>query len=324
LSYFLIIGGFILLLLGAEIMLRGAIGIAEKFGISKFVVGMTIVAFGTSAPELLVSLNAVLSGSSGLAIGNVVGSNIANILLVLGIAGLLMPIPIEPGVFKRDGWMLIAGTGLFAALALSGEITTFGGLALLVYFVGFLLYSYVREKKGLDAAGEAYEYDVDEIDGIPQKLLKILVYLVIGFAGLIYGADILVQGCVAIAKSFGVSEAVIGLTVVAFGTSLPELAATIVAAIRKHSDVAIGNIVGSNIFNVVGVIGVVGVITPLDVPSRIINFDVWIMLAASLILMPYMIGRRDRLGRVEALLFLAAYLIYIGAIGYGVETLIPV
>jgi cation:H+ antiporter len=150
--------------------------------------------------------------------------------------------------------------------------------------------------------------------------LKILSYLVIGFAGLIYGADLLVEGGVAIARIFGVSETVIGLTVIAFGTSLPELAATVVAAIRKHSDVAIGNVVGSNIFNVVGIVGLVSVITPMEVPARVINFDVWIMLAATLILMPYMMGRRDRL---EASLFVAAYLIYIAAIGYGVDTLIP-
>jgi cation:H+ antiporter len=321
--YLLVIGGFILLLVGAEIMLRGAIGIAEKFGISKLVVGMTVVAFGTSAPELLVSLNAALAGSSGLAIGNVVGSNIANIWLVLGVAGILMPIAVEPGALRRDGWMLLIGTGLFAGLTYRGEIDLFAGLVLLAYFIGFLVYSYLREKQGLDEAGEMYEHEVDDIDGVPDSLLKILVYLIIGFAGLIYGADILVEGGVEIARTFGVSEAVIGLTVIAFGTSLPELAATIVAAMRKHSDVAVGNVVGSNIFNVVGIVGVVSIITPMEIPARVINFDIWIMLAATLILMPYMIGRRDRLGRLEGSLFLGAYIIYIAAIGYGVENLIP-
>ena len=321
--YFLVVGGFVLLLVGAEIMLRGAIGLADKFGISKLVVGMTVVAFGTSAPELLVSLNASLSGSSGLAIGNVVGSNVANILLVLGVAGLLMPITNEPGALKRDGWMLLLGTGLFMALSYRGEIDLIGGLVLLAYFIGFLVYSYMREKQGVDAAGEMYEHEVDEIEGVPHSLLKIMVFLVIGFAGLIYGADILVEGGVAIARTFGVDEAVVGLTVIAFGTSLPELAASVVAAIRKHADVAVGNVVGSNIFNVVGIVGVVAVITPMEVPARVVNFDIWIMAAATLILMPYMIGRREQLGRLEAGLFFAAYLIYIAAIGYGVETLIP-
>ncbi|MFP6711840.1 MAG: calcium/sodium antiporter [Rhodospirillales bacterium] len=321
--YVMVAGGFILLLAGAEVMLRGAIGLADKFGISKLVVGMTVVAFGTSAPELLVSLNATLAGSSGLAIGNVVGSNIANILLVLGVAALLMPIAVEPAALKRDGWMLLTGTGLFMALAVRGEIDLFAGVVLLAYFIGFLVYSYLREKTSIDSVGEMYEHEVDDIDGVPHSLLKIMVFLILGFAGLIYGADLLVEGGVAIARIFGVSEAVIGLTVIAFGTTLPELAATVVAALRKHSDVAIGNIVGSNIFNVVGIVGVVSVIAPMEVPARVINLDIWIMAAATLILMPYMIGRRERLGRFEAFLFLAAYLIYIASIGYGFETLFP-
>ena len=321
--YFFVVGGFFLLLAGAEIMLRGAVGLTEKFGISKLVVGMTVVAFGTSAPELLVSLNAALSGSSGLAIGNIVGSNVANILLILGVAGLLMPIASEPGTLKRDGWMLLLGTGLFMALTYRGKIDLIGGLILLAYFIGFLVYSFRREKQGVDAAGEMYEHKVDDVEGVPHSLLKILIFLVFGFAGLIYGAEILVEGGVAIARTFGVSETVIGLTVIAFGTSLPELAASVVAALRKHANVAVGTVVGSNIFNVVGIVGVVAVITPMEVPARVVNFDIWIMAAATLILMPFMIGRRERLGRFEAFLFLVAYLIYITTLGYGVETLIP-
>ena len=321
--YFLVVGGFFLLLAGAEIMLRGAVGLTEKFGISKLVVGMTVVAFGTSAPELLVSLNATLSGSSGLAIGNIVGSNVANILLILGVAGLLMPIASEPGTLKRDGWMLLLGTGLFMALTYRDEIDLIGGLILLAYFIGFLVYSYRREKQGVDAAGEMYEHKVDDVEGVPHNLLKIMIFLALGFAGLIYGAEKLVEGGVAIARTFGVSETVIGLTMIAFGTSLPELAASVVAALRKHANVAVGVVVGSNIFNIVGIIGVVAVITPMEVPSRVVNFDIWIMAAATLILMPFMIGRRERLGRFEAFLFLVAYLIYITTLGYGVETLIP-
>ena len=321
--YFFVVGGFVLLLVGAEITLRGAVGLAEKFGISKLVVGMTVVAFGTSAPELLVSLNAALSGSSGLAIGNVVGSNVANILLILGVAGLLMPIANEPGTLKWDGWTLLLGTGLFMALTYRGKIDLIGGLILLAYFIGFLVYSYRRETQGVDAAGEMYEHKVDDVEGVPHNLLKILIFLALGFAGLIYGAEKLVEGGVAIARTFGVSETVIGLTMIAFGTSLPELAASVVAALRKHANVAVGVVVGSNIFNIVGIIGVVAVITPMEVPSRVVNFDIWIMAAATLILMPFMIGRRERLGRFKAFLFLAAYLIYIATIGYGVETLIP-
>jgi cation:H+ antiporter len=312
--YFLVLGGFVLLLGGAEVMLRGAVGVASKFGISKLVVGMTVVAFGTSAPELLVSLNAALQGSSGLAIGNVVGSNIANIFLVLGVAGLLMPITVEPVGLKNDGWMLLAGTGLFIILALSGKIEIIAGLVLLAFFICFFSYTYWRGKKGLNK--------VEEVGDVPQSLLKIVIFLVLGFAGLIYGADILVEGCVAIARNFGVTEAVIGLTIIAFGTSLPELAATLVSAFRRQSDVALGNVVGSNIFNVVGIVGVVSAITPLDVPARVMSFDLWVMLAATLMLMPYMIGKRVSLGRLEGSFLFFAYSIYMVSTVFGIEKLL--
>jgi cation:H+ antiporter len=309
--YFMVLGGFVLLLGGAEVMLRGAVGVAGKFGISKLVVGMTVVAFGTSAPEFIVSLNAALEGASGLAIGNVVGSNIANIFLVLGVAGLLMPIAVEPGSLKNDGWMLLAGTGLFIVLALGSKIEVVAGLVLLVFFIFFFYCSYMQGKKGL--------HKIDEVENIPQSLFKIILYLLLGFAGLLYGADILVEGCIGIARKFGVTDAVIGLTVIAFGTSLPELAATVVSAFRRQSDVALGNVVGSNIFNIIGIVGVVSVITPLDVPARVMGFDLWIMLAATLVLMPYMIGKRHSLTRFEGLILFSAYVIYIGAIGVGIE-----
>ena len=318
--YFLVISGFILLLFGAEIMLRGAIGIAEKLHISKLLVGMTIVAFGTSSPEFLVSLNAALSGSSALAIGNVVGSNISNILLVTGVAALLMPIIVKKGDFKQDGWMLLVGTVLFLILTFRLEIDIFAGFLLLFYFISFLSYSYLREKRSFRATENLEEQSADVGS---DNLVKLCVYLFLGFGGLIYGAQILVEGGVEIARKFSVSEAVIGLTIMALGTSLPELAATVVAAIRKQSDVALGNIVGSNIFNVVGIVGVVSIVTPLSIPARVINLDVWVLLAATLLLMPYMIGRLTRLGRFQALLMLFAYLTYIASIAYGIESLMP-
>ena len=317
--YFLVICGFLFLLMGAEIMLRGAIGIADKLGISKLLVGMTIVAFGTSSPEFLVSLNAALSGSSALAIGNVVGSNISNILLVTGVAALLAPISVKKGEFRQDGWMLLVGTVLFLILAFRLQIDLFAGFLLFFYFISFLCYSYFREKRGFRAPVVSEEQTADVSS---DNWLKLFIYLLLGFGGLIYGAQILVEGGVEIAQKFSISEAVIGLTVMALGTSLPELAATIVAAIRKQSDVALGNIVGSNIFNVVGIVGVVSIITPLSIPTRVINFDVWVLLAATLFLMLFMIGRSMRLGRLQALLMLLAYFIYIASIASGVESLI--
>jgi len=317
--YLLVIVGFVLLLSGAEVMLRGAVGIAEKLGISKLVVGMTVVAFGTSAPEFLVSLNAALSGSSGLAIGNLVGSNIANILLVTGVSGLLMPIIIDGGVFNRDGWVLLAGTSLFMILAFRREFDFIAGSVLLVFFLGFLFNSYLREKDNFADQVEIYGTDLKHH---PHKILRLFVFLIIGFAGIIYGADILVEGGIGIARRFGISEAVIGLTIMAFGTSLPELAATIVSVIRKHADIAFGNIVGSNIFNIIGIIGVISLVTPLNVPTRLANFDMWVMLVATLILIPYMIGKKTQLNRLQASLMLSAYLVYIFSIHTGIDKLV--
>ena len=313
--YLQVFGGFILLLGGAEIMVRGAIGLAKRLGISPLVIGMTVVAFGTSAPELLVSLNGALSGSPGIAIGNVIGSNIANILLILGIAGMITPIACAGTGLVRDGVVLLGGSVLFAALTFLGKIDLAAGVILIVFFAGFLVYSYRRE-----AMSGGTETGFAEESGAATKGLgRTLVYLAAGFAGLIYGSEILVDGAIAIARGFAISEAVIGLTVIAFGTSLPELAACAVAAYRRHTDVALGNVVGSNIFNVVGIMGVVSVITPIEVPARVIAFDIWIMVAATLLLMPFLLTPRKYFGRLEAGLFVALYLAYIAALGAGVS-----
>lgn len=314
--YLQVIGGFILLLGGAEVMVRGAVGLSERLGISKLVIGMTVVAFGTSAPELLVSLNAALAGSPGLAVGNVVGSNIANIALVLGAAGLITPIVSGGRELVKDGLVLVIGTAAFMVLALRGAIDLFGAVALLIVFAGFIYYSLWREK---NVEGGSLADEVDEFEAVPHSLWLAIVLLIAGFAGLYFGSELLIDGGIQIAKSFGVSEAVIGLTIVAFGTSLPELAASAVAALRKHTDVALGNVVGSNIFNIVGIMGVVGAITPLEVPARVLDFDMWVMGLVTLALMIYMIGGRRELGRFEAGIFLAVYGVYIVAIAAGID-----
>lgn len=314
--YLQIIGGFILLLGGAEVMVRGAVGLSERLGVSKLVIGMTVVAFGTSAPEFLVSLNAALAGSPGLAVGNVVGSNIANILLILGAAGLIMPIACGARELVKDGLVLAIGTGAFMALAMRGAIDLLGAVVLLIVFVGFIYYSFWREKI-VDGGGLAGE--VDEFEAVPHSLWLAALLLIAGFAGLYFGSELLIEGGIQIAKSFGVSEAVIGLTIVAFGTSLPELAASGMAAYRKHTDVALGNVVGSNIFNVVGIMGVVGAITPLEMPARVLEFDIWAMALATGLLMFYLIGGRRSLGRAEAAVFLLLYGAYIAAIAFGID-----
>jgi cation:H+ antiporter len=321
LMYLEVLAGFVLLLGGAEIMVRGAVSVSERFGISKLVIGMTVVAFGTSAPELLVSLNAALSGASGLAIGNVVGSNIVNILLVLGVSGLILPIVSEKGSLVKDGVILLVGTGAFMLLSFQGTIDLTGGIILIVLFVAFLYYSYRREAgPGDDLASDV----VDEVSDLEVKSDSIwvqLAYLFGGFAGLTIGSEFLVDGGVEIARHFGVSEAVIGLTIIAFGTSLPELAASAMAAFRKHSDVALGNVVGSNIFNVVGIVGIVAIVTPLEVPYRVLSLDNWAMLLATLLMMPFMIGGMTTINRPVAGLFFLIYVGYIVSIGFGVTAI---
>ncbi len=319
--YAQVIAGFVLLLGGAEVMVRGAVALAQRLGISTLVIGMTVVAFGTSAPELVVSLNAGLSGAPGLAIGNVVGSNIANILLILGISGLIAPIACQAGSLVRDGLVLLGGSLLFAGLALSGRIGLTGGIVLLIAFFGFIAYSAGQEIASKRSARDAeIEEEVEDL-AVPHNLLLSLVLLVVGFAGLLLGSEWLVDGGISIARNFGVSEAVIGLTIIAFGTSLPELAASAVATYRGHTDVALGNVVGSNLFNLLGVVGTVAVVTPLDIPGRVLDLDLWIMLAATLLLLPFMLSAKKYLGRIESGIFFLLYLAYIAALALGIDRL---
>ncbi len=317
-----IIGGFLLLLGGAEVMVRGAVALARRFGISALVIGMTVVAFGTSAPELLVSLNAALSGAPGLAVGNVVGSNIANILLILGAAGLAAPIACGSTGLRRNGLILLAGTLIFSALSFRGVFDVWSGTVLLIAFSYFLWNSYKREVAG-EGAAAGMAGEAGESGTVPANLLVAVLMFLAGLAALLAGSELVVRGGVAAARLFGVSEAVIGLTVVAFGTSLPELVVSVVAACRGHTDVAIGNVVGSNLFNVLGVIGIVAVITPVTVEARVLNFDLWIMIGAMLLLLPFMVGGLRQIGRAPALAFLIMYIAYIGAIGLGIDRVIP-
>ena len=321
--YVQIFAGFVLLLAGAEVMVRGAVAVARRLGISNLVIGMTVVAFGTSAPELVVSLDAALSGAPAMTLGNLVGSNIANVLLVLGVAGLLAPIAVERRGFTHDSAMLLAGSVLFAAFCVLGVIGLASGLALLAAFFLFLAYTYWRATGGRDSVAEKVAEEVAAQQETSGGLWLGWLMFAGGLAAIIYGADILVDGGVAAARAAGVSEEVIGLTLIAFGTSLPELAASAVAAYRGHADVALGNVLGSNLFNVLGVAGTVAVVTPLPVPQQIVAFDLWVMLAATVVLIPAL-KSGWRLDRAEAGAFLLAYATYIGVQAYGVSALLPI
>ncbi|NQU55799.1 MAG: calcium/sodium antiporter [Rhodospirillales bacterium] len=320
--YLKVLLGFVLLLGSADIIVRGAVGLARRLDISPLVIGMTIVAFGTSAPELMVSMDAALAGSSGMALGNVIGSNMANMLLILGAAALLMPIAIKPYALMGDGLMLLCGSMLFGWFCWNGPIGRLQGMVLLVFLVFFLARVYWRDSRDGGVSAEIHAEEVKGFEGL-KSLKLIWLALLTGLAGIVFGADLLVGAGVELARTHGIAEEVIGLTVLAFGTSLPELAASVVAALRGHTEVALGNVVGSNLFNVLAVIGTVAMVSPLEVPAQVLDFDLWVLLGVTVLLMPYLTGGW-RINRPTAAAFLAAYGAYIFAQAYGVSAVLEI
>lgn len=312
LDFGMVAAGLVLLFLGGEGLVRGSVAIATRLGISRLVVGMVIVGFGTSAPELVVSLQAALAGSPDIALGNVIGSNIANILLILGIAALLTPLANEDGGIKREALvMLLAAAALVAALWY-GELNRLIGFALLAGLAVHLTLAFLKERRSRAdiAEGAAYEHEADEVTDIPLKLPIAIIATLAGLGLLVVGAELMVEGSTAIARDFGVSEAVIGLTIVAVGTSLPELATAIVAAIRRHSDVVLANIVGSNIFNVLAILGITATIAPIGVSERFLLIDGPIMLVVTLLAFVILLRARS-VSRLIGGGFLASYCGYI-------------
>jgi cation:H+ antiporter len=312
-------GGFVLLLFGAEYLVRGAVSLANKLKVSPMIIGMTIVAYGTTAPELVVSLQAAFDGQPGIAVGNVVGSNIANILLILGAAALITPITCDPKALYRDAAVMMGSALMFVALALGGTIARWQGLLMFASLIVFSTYAYVAERrrsKASDASDLAEEF----AEGPKSTWLAILAILG-GIASVVIGAKLLVTGAITAARLLGVGEEVIGLTVVAIGTSLPELATAVVAALRKHADVAIGNVIGANIYNLLAIMGLVSALTPLQVPQQIMRFDLWFMLAVTVALLTSVLLRRG-LDRGAAVLFLAAFATYTGLQYYGIDNIL--
>ncbi len=312
-----ILGGFVLLFVGGEFVVRGAVALANRFGVSPLVIGLTIVGFGTSLPELWVSLNAALGGSPGIAVGNVVGSNMANMMLVMGCAALICPIMVNPAAVRRDASFMLAVTVIFIAIGMTGTVSALEGLAMVVMLLGYLGYSLWRDTKDNDAAAALHREEAEELAGRPRALWISLIELLAGFAAVGYGADLLVDGATTLARAAGVADAVIGLTVVAVGTSLPELATSIVAAYRGHSDVCLGNVLGSNIFNLFGIMGVTALAVPVPFPEQILQFDLWALLFVSLLLIPFILSGR-RIRRVEGGVLLALYAGYVTAQFLGV------
>ncbi len=306
----LLIAGFFLLMAGAEFLVRGSVAFARRLDISPLVVGLTVVAFGTSAPELVVSLNAALDGVTGISFGNVVGSNIANILLVLGATAVIWPIRSDRQAFMRDYISLLTSSVLLMLMLLSGEMYRWQGCIMLLLLVGFITVSYRLEIK-TKAKKSAVSEEVKALEKLAHKAWPIiLITIAIGLAGVIGGADILVDSAVKIARMYGVSEEIIGLTLIAFGTSIPELATSGVAALRRETGMALGNVIGSNIWNILLVLGGTAIFVPLPVPAQIMTIDIWAMMVATLLLLPFMLAG-DSLSRKEGGIFLLLYVAYI-------------
>ncbi len=298
--------GFLLLLLGGELLVKGSVTIAKSLGLSSLLIGLTVVGFGTSSPELITSVTAALNNNTDIAIGNVVGSNIANVLLILGASSIIYPISFGRTEIYRDSVIgVIASIGL-VALSIYGVIPRSIGFLLFAALVMYLVYSYLADKASSAANGE--NGSEDKIDQI--TLLRAVLYCVVSLALLYTGAKWLVFGAVNVATLMQVPPSVIGLTMVAVGTSLPELATSIVAAMRKHTDIAIGNILGSNLFNIFGVLGVTAVISPLKFEGKIAEIDVWVMLVVAFALM-LLVRLRPQMGWLTGLVFLLSYIGYI-------------
>ncbi|HMO06435.1 MAG TPA: calcium/sodium antiporter [Paracoccaceae bacterium] len=303
--------GLGLLVVAGDALVRGAVNLALRLGIPALIVGLTVVAFGTSAPELLVSIQAALADQDGIALGNVVGSNIANILLVLGLPALIGTIHSSYLELRRDYLTMIGATLLFLAVAWDGVLSRIDALVLLAglaLMLGDNIRSARRHRAEAAAANGAGEDELEGADaGMPGW--KIAAFLVAGLIGLPIGADLLVDASVNIARAFGVSETVIGLTLVAVGTSLPELATSIAAAVRGKADVALGNVIGSNVFNLLAILGIASLVDTLAVPAEILSYDAWVMLGVSLLLVPFVFLRQD-ITRIVGVGLTAAYAAY--------------
>jgi cation:H+ antiporter len=317
-DYLFLILGLVVLIVGGEFLVKGAVGCSAAFKISPLVIGMTVVSFGTSAPELLVSLQSALDGNPGIAIGNVVGSNIANIALVLGITVIIFPIIAERQTKFIDYPMMLLACILFYVFALDNVIELYEGIILFGILVSFTTYLVVNSRKKTKKAEADADDDDDEYkDALKFPIWKSIVFLLLGLVALYFGSEWFVDGAVGIAEVLlegnPDKDSIIGVTVVAFGTSAPELVASIVAAVRKQSDISLGNLIGSNIFNVFAVIGITSIVKPIGVSDQVLEFDMYWMLGIMLLLIPILLLGK-RVGRFKGVLLFGSYVAYVAVI----------
>lgn len=301
----ILIAGLVLLTFAGDALVRGGVAIARRLGVPEIVVGLTIISMGTSAPELFVSLEAALGGYSGIAIGNAIGSNIANVLIVLGLPALLAPVLMTERGSRRSSAFMVAVTVALILMSLDLHISRLDALVLLALMVGYLLYSLHAARQGRVVLSDD-DHNAQGTMRVPMALL----FLALGFGGLFIGGQLTVNGALGIASLFGLAETAVGTTIVALGTTLPEVAATIAAGRRNSAGVAIGNVIGSNIFNILGILGLVTLVTPLDVDPRLFQFDIWVMLAAALTLLAFTLSRKP-IGRTFGLLLIVVYIGYL-------------
>lgn len=311
----MLLAGLVLLVVGGELLVRGASALAAIARISPLVIGLTVVAFSTSAPEMAVSIQAGLGGNPDIAVGNVVGSNIFNVLFILGICALILPLVVTVQLVRREVPVMIGVSLLFGALALDGNIGMFDGMLLFAGIIGYIVWSIIASRKETASANAEYAQEFSEQKLAPTHGAKTialnLAYVLGGLVVLVLGARWLVDGSIALARTLGVDDVIIGLTIVAAGTSMPEVATSIIATIRKERDIAIGNVVGSNIFNILGILGLSAIVTPggLNVAPAIVQFDMPIMIAVALACLPIFFTGYN-IARWEGVLFLGSYIAY--------------
>lgn len=298
--------GLALLFGGGEALVRGAVALAHRLGLSRALVGATVVGFGTSAPELAVAVDAALTGHGAVAIGTVVGSNVCNVLLILPVAALILPVHWSRRAIRRDAATLLFASALFVGFAATGQIDRIEGAILLAALVGVTGFAILAERRTPSVAVELLTEEATALDTPPFSLTLAAIFTIGGIAAVVGGAELLVTGAIEMARRFAISEATIGLTLVAIGTSLPELAAGAAAARRQHPEVALGNVLGSNVFNQLGIAGAAALVAPIAVPSEVARVDLWAMLALMVATVAALLSAR-RLGRAPALVGLLLY-----------------
>jgi cation:H+ antiporter len=302
LQLLLFLVGLAVLAVGAELFIRGAVRVARRFGVSPFVIGLTLVGFGTSAPELVVNLSAACQGNSDIAVGNVVGSNIANVGLILGVAAVIRTLTAEMRLLKVETPLVLAASIAVSVMALDGDLGRWDAAILLVFFAAVMVYIALSAKREPAEVKEELGKSVPK----PERMWMSLLLLVLGLGGLIGGAQLMVDSAVHLAESWGMSKALIGLTIVAVGTSLPELASTVAAAYRGQSDIAVGNVVGSNLFNLLLILGVTSAVCPLPVDAGMMTFDLPVMVGFALVLLLVLLNGL-KVYRWEGAVLLLAY-----------------